>query len=351
MSYSTATTTFKSNKLLNYKDIYLIPRKSIISSRDDADCSIDFLGTRFANNVVPANMASVVNEKICKELSEQNIFYIYHRFGNTWDFIINANDQCWRNISISVGVKQADKDLIAKIAGNRLTVDFITIDIAHGFSESVVEMITYIKSCFNSVNQYPKIIAGNVWGDKDSIEFLQNAGADAIKIGLSHGGACSTYGTTGFGSPMFSAALEAGEFSNIPLIIDGGIREYGDIAKATVAALQYNKDGIIPMVMAGSLFAACKDAPGESLFENNPDSIYSDVITHKRYYGSASALNKANSKQEVKHIEGFEVKLPCNGLTVEQQYEKIRQALSSSISYAGGKDLSCLGNVNWGYIN
>ena len=126
----------------------------------------------------------------------------------------------------------------------------------------------------------------------------------------------------------------------ISIIADGGIREPGDIAKAIRAGAT--------LVMAGSLFAACKDAPGENVYGSAclPNVAYgetlpSDRLVAKRYHGSASEHQKGARR----HVEGFQLDLPCNHLTYVDLYDELTQALSSSVSYAGGRDLAALRSV------
>ena len=112
--------------------------------------------------------------------------------------------------------------------------------------------------------------------------------------------------------------------------------------------------------MVGSLLAACKDAPGENIYDERwrPQSPYGPLLSpeeenklkqkygniiKKKYYGSASKIQKGNDS----YIEGFEVELPCNGLTFSEKYRELKEALQSSISYAGSYNLNGLGNVKW----
>jgi GMP reductase len=345
---------------LHYNQVTLIPNKCVVSSRTDCDTTVNFCDYIFDLPVVPANMSTVINEKIARWLAFNKHFYIYHRFSNTRSFISTANFEKWPLVSISIGVKPVDTELIDWISIAKYRVDFITIDIAHGYSDSVATMIKFIKHTLPNT----KVIAGNVWGDKKSIEFLQNAGADAIKVGLSCGAGCSTFNETGFGSPMFSAAFEAGVNAKVPVILDGGIRQNGDIAKAIVAFLsnqfqatygnpfkagvkQWKEPLNVPMIMAGSIFAACTDAPGEVVYETTTTGDTGTCKVYKKYYGSASAESKQNTGQEVKHIEGKTVMLECNGLNYSQKYNQIKGAIQSQISYAGGIDLTAFKDVEW----
>ena len=57
--------------------------------------------------------------------------------------------------SISVGVKDNEFKFVEELASESLVPEYITIDIAHGHSDSVINMIKHIKT-------YLFVIAGNV---------------------------------------------------------------------------------------------------------------------------------------------------------------------------------------------
>ncbi len=265
---------------LSYADIYLTPRYSTLRSRSDADVSVEFLGRRFALPICLSNMSSVINVDIAKWMSEHDMFYIYHRFTDTRAFVERANKENWRTISISVGVKQADKDILTLIAANKWCIDFITIDVAMGHHVLVKEMLAFIRSlgfALQGTQGWPtRIIAGNV-ATPEAVRDLALWGADACKVGVGGGKSCSTKDQTGFHVPMFSCALESCKDSPIPIILDGGIRYNGDIAKALVAGMSVCHQAIL--VMAGSLFAACEDAPGETIVL---PSLTNSSILHSR---------------------------------------------------------------------
>ncbi len=348
-------------KALNYSDIYLVPKYSELESRSQADISVSFLGRKFKAPWIPSNMESVLSIDNARWLSENGYFYIMHRFnGATEKLIKTANEENWKLISISIGVNYVDKILVEKIINNNYRVDIITIDIAHADSILTKERINYLKYNFPNA----KIIAGNV-STVAAVERLIDFGADAIKCGIAGGGSCSTKNMTGFHIPMFTCIENcSSHYSNkdIPIIADGGVRENGDIAKALVAGAD--------MVMAGSMFAACINAPGETivkweklneLVETYPDDPFAvkelqdgtrlkeqfRKRIYKKYFGSASAKQKGSGGQQVKHIEGFEVEIPCNGMTYSEKYQELAESLSSSISYAGGKDLKAFNSVNY----
>lgn len=316
-------------KAYKYSDVCLVPRYSECHSRSDADTSIGIANDKFKLPIIPANMKSVINIDIAKWMSENNYFYIMHRFDRDLTEDV-ANAQEWSNISFSVGVKTKDKMAIQKIGKREHRVDYLTIDIAHGHSLRMKIMIKWIKKHLPETI----IIAGNV-ATPDAVVDLFNWGADIIKVGIGQGSPCTTKDKTGFTIPMFTCVKNCGDCyasrddfdagKKIPIIGDGGIACNGDIAKALVAGAD--------MVMAGGLFASCVDSPALPVDINGS--------FHKAYFGSASYENKGHRK----HIEGKLNHIANNGMTYEKKLIEIEQDLQSAISYAGGNDLSSLKNV------
>lgn len=321
---------------LNYDQICLVPNYSAIRSRDDISASVEFLGKTFNSVALPANMTCCINYELAAQLSEVGYFYILHRFDDYSNILKWIEDnQNLKTISISVGVKDKDKDLINQIWLSNKRVDFITIDVAHGWHISVKEMIEHIKSKFHSHFQ-PKIIAGNVMTYSASQDLL-DWGADAIKVGLSQGKGCSTYNATGVGQGMFSSVFNANNEDNtIPIIADGGIRETGDVCKALVAGAS--------MVMIGSQFCACKDSPAEVKELNYGHEIGQKLSRKiKMYYGSASFKNKGYSK----YIEGFEMPLPMRNETYLDYLDRINQGVRSCMSYGGASSTKELSKMRY----
>jgi GMP reductase len=333
----------KPKPYFSYDQIRLIPEYFAGTNRN-GDTSVKLGKHTFKLPIIPANMACCIDNDIAARLSDGGYFYIMHRFGNTLDFIKNANLINLDCISISVGVKPKDYELINKlvVTSSTMHVDFITVDIAHGHSLLGIEMIKHIRNKLPNVF----IIAGNVC-TRRGVTDLAYAGADAVKVGIAQGGACTTHGKTGFGLPMFTCVQDAtidNYVSPIPVIADGGIRTNGDITKALVAGGT--------MVMAGSIFAALKNSPAK-LIEIGTKTIIHELGWHddhtntkyfKEYYGSASADNG-----NTKHIEGTKILLPLDDRTYLQKMEEIDQDLRSAISYAGGRDLTAFKTVEYGY--
>jgi GMP reductase len=305
-------------KMLNYDDIYLVPKYSTLDTRKNADTSFCLGSFNFKLPLVPSNMKAVINDIWASWLSENDYFYVMHRFDNiTVPFVKYADEQKLKTVSISTGINNDSYEELLTIKKNNWKLDFITIDVAHGHHIKVEKRIHEIKNMFPDVF----IIAGNVT-TREGVEFLENAGADATKIGIGPGKACTTKLQTGFHVPMFSAILQCSPSAKKPLIADGGINHYGDIAKALTAGAS--------CVMAGSLFASCKDSPATS------------INGKKIYYGSASSHNKGHNS----NIEGTLLELESS-VSLKDRLSEITQSLQSSISYAGGKNLTCFNSVEY----
>ena len=311
-------------QVFDYEDIQLIPRKCVVKSRRECDTSIKFGKHVFRMPVVPSNMETVIDEKLAITLAKENYFYVMHRFDEEARIpFIKKMNELGLFTSISVGVKDYEYDFILKLKKLNLIPDYITIDIAHGHSDSVINMIKYIKKHLKDTF----VIAGNV-GTPEAVIDLEKAGADATKVGIGPGKVCITKLKTGFGTGGWQlAALErCSKVARKPLIADGGIRHNGDIAKS----IRFGAS----MVMIGSLFAGHEESPGKTTEING--------IKMKEYYGSASEYQKG----ERTNVEGKKITIPLKG-SIKDTLIEMEQDLQSSISYSGGKDLDSIRSVDY----
>ena len=194
----------KRNRLLRYSDVVLVPQKSKVESRSHVDVSCKLGEHMFNLPVVPANMKTVMDASLAKELSDNAYFYVMHRFGiDNYKFVKTANEQGWRVVSISVCVKPSDVKTLKRIAKDNLQLDYVTIDIAHGHSVLMENTLKEIKDIFG---EKTFVIAGNV-ATGPAVHELTEWGADAIKVGIGQGSPCTTKDKTGFTKPMFSCLL------------------------------------------------------------------------------------------------------------------------------------------------
>jgi GMP reductase len=159
-------------EIFDYDNILLLPRKCRVESRSECDASVELGGRSFRIPVVPANMKTVVDEKICVWLAKNGYFYVMHRFD--LDNVAFVRDMKAQGVfsSISLGVKKPDYETVDKLRAEGLAPDYITIDIAHGHADSVKNMIGYLKQHLPS----SFVIAGNV-GTPEAVIDLENWGS------------------------------------------------------------------------------------------------------------------------------------------------------------------------------
>ena len=311
-------------KVFDYEDVQLIPNKCIVNSRSECDTTVTLGKHLFKMPVVPANMQTIIDETIAETLAENGYFYIMHRFDEEARVpFIKKMQQKGLITSISVGVKEGEYAFVETLAREGLVPDYVTIGIAHGHSNAVINMIQHLKKFLPETF----VIAGNV-GTPEAVRELENAGADATKVGIGPGKVCITKIKTGFGTGGWQlAALRwCAKAARKPIITDGGIRTHGDIAKSVRFGAT--------MVMIGSLFAGHEESPGETKVE--------DGVVYKEYFGSASEFQKG----EKKNVEGKKIWLRHKGKLADTLVE-MQQDLQSSISYAGGRDLEAIRKVDY----
>lgn len=304
-------------KLFSYDDITLIPKYSELESRTNADTSLEFLGIKGKLPVIPANMADVISIELAKQLADYNYFYIMHRFGNMGDYDQLDNYK----MSISVGINDCDKEFLNNFV---FTPHWICVDVAHAHHLKVERMLKFLYNLYKgeSYSNRPKFIVGNV-ATAEGYKFLCENGADAVKISIGSGSICTTRYQTGFYVPSAYSVWECAQLKlGVPIIADGGAKHYGDVAKAlTLGATA---------IMSGGWFASCIDSPAK-------------IVHGKKLYRGSTSYE---AKKQRKHIEGRTLELD-EGITYIEKLEEIKQALCSSISYAGGKDLSAFNSVEW----
>ncbi len=158
-------------------------------------------------------------------------------------------------------------------------VDVLTVDSAHGHSKNVMETVREIKRQWTI-----QVIAGNI-ATLEGAKDLMDAGADAIKVGIGPGSICTTRIISGVGVPQLSAisaAAQAVQNSDVPLIADGGIRYSGDLVKALAAGAH--------TVMLGGLLAGLDESPGERILYQGR--------SFKRYRGMGSLGAMAQGSSE-----------------------------------------------------
>ncbi|MDG1754966.1 MAG: IMP dehydrogenase [Rhodothermales bacterium] len=228
-------------------------------------------------------------------------------------------------VGAAVGVTSDTLDRVQALV--KASVDFVTIDTAHGHSQGVLDTVAKVRQAYPDLD----IIAGNVATAEATLDLI-DAGADCIKVGIGPGSICTTRIVAGVGVPQLSAVIEcaeAGRSRGIPIIADGGIKQTGDVPKALAAGAA--------SIMIGGLFARVEESPGETiLYEGRKFKSY-------RGMGSLSAM-EAGSKDryfqdvedDIKKLvpEGIEGRVPYSGTLHEVVYQMLG-GLRSAMGYCG----------------
>ncbi len=231
--------------------------------------------------------------------------------------------------------------------------DVLCIDSSEGYSEWQSRTIAWIREKYgDSV----KVGAGNVV-DRDGFNFLAEAGADFVKIGIGGGSICITRETKGIGRGQATAVKEVAAARDeyfkktgiyIPICSDGGIVYDYHITLALAMGADF--------VMLGRYFARFDESPTNKLFING------NYV--KEYWGEGS--NRARNWQrydlggagKLSFEEGVDSYVPyagplaegvqntlykvkstmcnCGALSISELQEKARLTVVSSTSIVEG---------------
>jgi len=315
-------------KSIGFNDIAIKQNKNICSSRADVNIESEIIrGIYRKIPLIASNMSTVINSDFYIKLYELGAFAILHRAA-TDDFILKeikkVSTKCeW--VAASIGIDLNQFDLVKKMINNGCNI--ITIDIAHGYSDYIINLGKKIKL------NYPhcKLILGNTTNTNLLLETYDFV--DAIKVGIANGLACETKNTAGCLEKQFSTVLKFKQLSKefgIPIISDGGIREPADFTKAIAAGAN--------SVMAGSIFAACPESAAEKTII--------DGKIKKIYAGMASEYVQNKWKGGLKEgtcAEGG-IRLLDEGDSVYKLLERYSGALKSGITYSGTNNIKMFQN-------
>lgn len=321
----TASQILERSRGLTFDDVLLMPTHSEMNSRRAPN-----LESKVTKNftlktpIISANMDTVTEAEMAIKMAELGGLGILHRFMSPEEqvkqvkLMVEKIRPMGLPVAASIGVKEEGMrraDLLAD-AG----VDIFTIDIAHGDSVMMLEVLAYVKK------KYPKIdvIAGNI-ASPEGVRRLIDHGADSVKVGIGPGSMCTTRIITGCGVPQLTAVamcvLEARK-ANVPVIADGGIKTSGDIVKAFAAGAQ--------TVMLGSMLSGCLETPGE--IEGG----------RKRYRGMASKDAQVSWRGELPKgmaAEGEARWVPCKG-SVENIVFELSGGIRSGMTYLNANSIA-----------
>lgn len=319
---------------LTFDDVLIVPRRSSVYSRTRVS-----LTTRLVNDLtiglpfISANMDTVTELNMAWAMAEMGGLGIIHRFLDEQTHVEMVSNVPGIKV-LTIGVKEKDLDKISLVKG----LNAILVDVAHGHSDRVVEIIQTIREKYPNLS----IIAGNVATSEGAWDLL-DAGAHAIKVGVGPGSVCTTRIVTGCGVPQLTAIMRARAAldrwwdiesrkgkprTKFPptLIADGGIKNSGDIVKALAAGAD--------SVMLGSVFAGTEESPGEVVVrDDKPFKLY-------RGMASKGAMESIGTQRTPEGVETF---LALKG-SVKDLVSELDGGVRSGLSYCNATSISDLHN-------
>ena len=172
--------------------------------------------------------------------------------------------------------------------------------------------------------------------------FFEDAGVDAVKVGVGPGSICTTRVVAGVGVPQLTAVYEAAQAcraAGVPCIADGGIHYSGDIAKALVAGAS--------SVMLGGTLAGCEEAPGEKVLLHGKQyklyrgmgSLGAMAPRGKKSYSKDRYFQADVTSNDKVVPEGVEGEVPYRGPLNAVLYQMIG-GLHQSMFYIGAHNIS-----------
>lgn len=293
---------------LTYDDISLIPTEiSRVKSRNEPATTCDFLEAKLSLPVLSSPMDTVTGLDMAAELTNSGCLGILNRFDSSLENILAAESGTEKIKSVSIGLN-TDLAVIEKLAARKF---ILCLDTANASNKEVLNKTKEVKKHFTV-----KLIVGNI-ANGATLKQLEDAGADAVRVGIGSGSVCSTSIQTGIGIGQVSSILDVlftreKENLKIKIIADGGIKSAGDVAKA----LSLGSD----VAMLGRMLAGTRETPGEVIKYNGQ--------LWKKYRGSASF----GVKMKNEFIEGEETMVAYKG-TVRNVINSISDGLRSAMSY------------------
>jgi GMP reductase len=304
----------ESDVKLDFQDVLLKPKRSIIKSRKDINLerTFKFRHAEFIWSGIPiisSNMTSVTTREVAQKMVQHEMMACMPKNFND-EFILGVGPN---NTIISIGLNNYYP---GPNPYKLQMVDFLCLDVPNGYIEAVVDETKNIR---DNLQDSIVLIVGNVV-TAEQTEALILAGADIVKVGIGSGAACSTRIKTGVGMPQLSAVIECADAAHGlggHIISDGGCSVSGDLVKAFAAGADF--------VMLGSMLAGHD--------ENGTD-----------FYGMSSergATEIAGGLRDYRASEGWEMELPNRG-PIENTLQDITGGLRSACAYLGAKNLKDL---------
>lgn len=307
---------------LTYDDVALVPQFNNIPSRTEPLLESWLTRTlKIDIPIIASNMDTVISTELAEILIQNGSYPIFHRF-TALEEQEKWVKQFGSKMFISCGIQKMDE--ICRLLD--LGAAGVCVDVAHGHSDRMFGYIEELKKR----QPEKQVIAGNVCTAM-AYHDLVNAGADAVKVGVGPGAACSTRIVTGFGVPQFTAVSDCARIAEklrVPLIADGGIRNSRDVVLALAAGAS--------SVMIGKLFALTKESAAQ---KRTLESCASGMEAKYRGQASEDFQNEFYGGLKAKTVaEGIDFWAPVSG-RAQDLLNTLLGGIRSGMTYGGARSI------------
>lgn len=352
---------FDSNKIIGtgitFDDVLLVPGFSDFKRQDISLQTQLTKGIKIQLPFISSPMDTVTESELAIALGKEGGIGIIHRNLTIQKQISEVEKVKKANILVGAAIGSSTESFDRAEALVKAKADVIVIDTAHGYTNTMLKLIKKLKTNFPKL----QIIGGNIATYKGACALIE-AGVDGLRVGMGPGAICTTRIISGMGIPQLTAIIEvakAAKENKIPIIADGGIKYSGDIVKAFAAGAS--------TVMMGSIFATCKESPGDrvELKRHDVPPKYKKILSKDqesyifkvyRGMGSIAAMTDGTkAKSEVEFhgksygertlvAEGVEGLVPVTG-SVKSVIGQIVGGVKSGMYYVGAKTISELEKI------
>jgi IMP dehydrogenase len=307
----------------DYDDISLVPRHaSSLPHRSDARPAVNLGAISLEVPILASPMPDVCGPQMCEALAEAGAFGILHRFQSVdeevEEFRKTSRATGPAAVGAAIGVTGDYRERFDALveAGCRT----ICLDTANGAHHQVGVALTWTRERRDDVT----LIAGNV-ASAEAFTWLEDRGADAIRVGIAGGAVCETRTETGVFVPTPYTVAEVAQVRRRALIVgDSGVRSPSDLCKLLALGAD--------LVMVGSALAGTGEAPGRV--------IMLDGKKYKIMRGAASfSVQQQAGRDDPEYVEGAETMVPYKG-HVSGVISRYLAGLRSSMSYMNARTLA-----------
>lgn len=323
---------------ITFDDITLVPQLNEVRSRSEVSLETRLGEIRPLELKIPlisAPMDTVASPSLAALLSDRGGLCILHRYLSIPEQVAQvraafdlAKNKAEFQIGAAVGSTGDFEERAAALVMAGATV--ICVDVAHGHSLVVADAIRALRKNHPQLH----IMAGNI-ATAEAYDYLVSAGADSLRVSIGSGSCCETRVNTGHGLPALYSVMDVVANAGLKqpnaacgrhlagIILDGGIRNPGDIVKSLAVGAH--------AVMMGSMFAGTDESPGKRIIVNGKEKIV--------FRGMASSDSQLEWRGYVGSEEGTSHYVDPKG-PASAVVDRILNGVRSGFTYSGARSMA-----------